>query len=200
MSAGPAPDVLEKLRQQTVRLLDQPDHLCPEGGRVLTLKKIGSFSARRVVHYVETGTYPTRPISPTCGDELCVDCGRASLTEPAQPEPLPFDAPEVVAAPPPVPVTPAPPVPVGRALERVEPEALDRRSRAGRSSPVPDARSTRSRAVAVAVQVGWRVAVVALAVVLVVVLVQAVGLGLSNVGEVVPDVDVRRSSTTSIPG
>lgn len=197
MPSAPTVEKLETLRPQTAKLLGDIAGLCPNGGRVLHKQKIGGYSARRIVHWAETGVYPAEPIRPWCGEELCVDCGRPGSEPPPVAEPA---VAQVIAPPPPVPVTPARSVELVPVVEVVERGSLEGTSRGARSSPFQTARSIGSTVPGWV----WRVLLCAagglLFVVCVVVLVQLLGLGMSNVGEVIRNVDAEFPSSTSVPG
>lgn len=197
MPSAPTLEKLEALRPQTVKLLDDIAGLCPNGGRVLHKQKIGGYSARRIVHWAETGEYPSEPIKPWCGEDLCVDCGRPGLApEPEQELPLE----PVVAPPPPVPETHRASVELVRVSVPVELNPLEGTSRGSRSSAFQTARSIGSTVPRWAWSALAALVVGVLFLVVVVVLVQVAGLAMSNVGEVVPDVDVGVPTATTSSG
>jgi hypothetical protein len=196
---GPSPEALEKLRAQTEGLLANAGR-CPAGNRKLACLKIGGYSARKVVHWVETGEYPSDPIKPWCGDSLCVDCGRPGFEQPTAPEPTPS---QPIAPPPPVPESHLRPVVDVEPLERVEPERqMAPLGPSGHGAPASfqSGSSVRSTVADVVRTVGiWMGAVVVLFWVCVV-SVQGVQVGVSTVRKSLPDVHVETTSTTVVDG
>lgn len=197
---GPDSTTLTKLRAQTERLLAEAVDRCPAGGRKLGCQKIGGYSARRVVHWVETGLYPSDPIKPWCGDALCVDCGRPGFEEPAQPAEPPSQS---IAPPPPVPeshlrpvVAPVGPGTAGAGTVEAPSGGLD----ASHSSLVPVPVPERSTMPAWVRTAGiWAAGLVALFVVCVV-SVQGLSVGVSQLRKSLPDVQVGTTSTTVVDG
>lgn len=193
MPSPPSVETLERLRPQVEQLIADAK-LCDCGGRVLAARKIGGFSARKVIHWDETGEYPGWNIPSCPHDELCVDWGRFSVNAEPEPEPARF-AP--VPPPPPVPAQPvgSPPCPVVAApAERPGAGAPELRSGVLVPVTVPEGRSTFRAAVAAPPRWAWLagLSVVAFGVLLVVmtVVVQAAGFGVSTLAETVRDVDV----------
>lgn len=167
VGAAPSVETLERLRPRVVEIVDASPGLCPLGGRLVTKDKVGGYMVRRVLHWVETGVYPTVAIRPECGVPYCVDCGRLAVDpEPGPPPPEPAP----IAPPPPVPrpaPTSSPAPPAGRGLappvERAGRGGPERSSGALVPVPVPGGVPRRRRVGLGAARRVWPVAVLAAA-------------------------------------
>lgn len=192
----PAAEQLEKLRAQTADLLAE-SALCPDGGRVLAVRKIGGLSARKVAYWFDKGEYPSGNIPACRHDELCVDCGRFAVDGTPEPDP------PAIAPPPPVPQpAPAPAAapasgaglePVGAGPPTLRVGGLVPVSVPG---PVPDGRGLPR-------WLWWvpaLVAGVAVVLVAVTVAVQGLAFGVSTLRESLPEVDVEIVTTTTTAG
>lgn len=190
VGAPPSVETLERLRPRVVELVDASPGLCPLGGRLVTKDKVGGFMVRRVLHWVETGEYPTVAIKPECGVPFCVDCGRLVLD--TEPGPAPAVV-EPIAPPPPLPAPVSPPVPAsasGVPVERVGWGGPERSSGALVPVPVPGGVPRRRRPGLGVVRRVWPVAVLAAAAAVMALAWSAVATVVSPLEDELPQGDV----------